>query len=459
MTETIERTAKGLRTGFEGAVILPGEVDYDKARQLFNGMIDRRPAVIAQCASVADVKRALASGRQAGLEIAVRGGGHGVAGRALSEGGLVIDLRRMCAVTVDADRRLARVEGGATMGHMDRATEPHGLAAAGGRVSTTGVGGYILGGGDGWMARLLGLACDGLVEVELVTASGEVVRASESENAELFWALHGGGGNFGVATSFTVRLHPMRNVTVALPVWSAERGEEILCAYRDFMAAAPDTVGGAALYLTGPPEDFVPEHLQGRRCFALLVIHAGDGEEGRRALAPMLALGHAGAFVGAMPYADLQCMLDDPPGYRNYWSAEYLDVFPDEAVAAFCAAAEAMIVPSPTQHPVFPQGGAIARGPAEYPIPWRGAPWAVHPFGLWEDPADDARGKAWAQGVRRAMRPWARGDVYLNFIGDEEGHDRVVAGWGRENYSRLQRVKREYDPLNVFRLNHNIRPE
>jgi len=459
MTKTTERMADRLRKGFEGAVILPGEADYDEARKVFNGAIDRRPAVIAQCASVADVQRAIRYGRDAELEIAVRGGGHGVAGRALSEGGLVVDLRRMCVVTVDSERRLARIAGGATMSNLDRATEPHGLAGAGGRVSTTGVGGYILGGGDGWMARKLGLGCDGLVEVELVTAAGEVVQASETENAELFWALHGGGGNFGVARSFTVRLHPMRSVTVALLVWPAERGEEIVHAYRDFMEAAPDEVGGAAVYVTGPTEEFVPERLQGQLCCATLLIHAGAEEEGQRALAPMLALGHAGAFVGAMPYADMQCMLDDPPGYRNYWSAEYLDGFPDGAVAAFCASAEAMIVPSPSQHVLIPQGGAIVRGLADYPIPWRGAPWAVHPFGLWENPADDVRGKAWAQGVRRAMQPWARGDIYLNFIGDEEGRDRVIAGWGKENYSRLQRVKREYDPQNVFRLNHNISRE
>ena len=459
MTKTTEWTAEQLRKGLEGAVILPGEADYEEARKIFNGAIDRRPAVIAQCASVADVQRAIRHGREAELEIAVRGGGHGVAGRALSEGGLVVDLRRMCAVTVDPERRLARIAGGATMSHMDRATEPHGLAGAGGRVSTTGVGGYILGGGDGWMARKLGLGCDGLVEVELVTAAGEVVHASETENADLFWALHGGGGNFGVATSFTVRLHPMRTVTVALLVWPAERGEEIVRAYRDFMQAAPDEVGGAAVCLTGPAEEFVPERLQGRLCCVTLLIHAGTEEEGQRELAPMLALGHAGAFVGAMPYADMQCMLDDPPGYRNYWSAEYLNGLPDGAVAAFCASAEAMIVPSPSQHVLIPQGGAIARGLADYPIPWRGAPWGVHPFGLWEDPADDSRGKAWAQGVRRAMQPWARGDIYLNFIGDEEGRDRVIAGWGKENYSRLQRVKREYDPQNVFRLNHNISPE
>jgi FAD/FMN-containing dehydrogenase len=459
VTVPTEKTMERLRAGFDGAVIVPGEAEYDEARKLFNGMIDRRPAAFAQCANVADVQRALRFGREAGLEIAVRGGGHGVAGRALSEGGLVIDLRRMNAVTVDPEARTARVAGGATMSHLDRATEKHGLAAAGGRVSTTGVGGYILGGGDGWMARHLGLACDNLVAVELVTAAGDVVHASEKENPELFWALHGGGGNFGVATAFTVRLHPMSNVNLALLFWPAARGEKIVQAYRDFMEGAPNEVGGAALFMTGPAEEFVPESMRGRLCCAVLLVHAGAEEDGRRVLAPMLALDHAGGFVNAMPYADMQCMLDDPPGYRNYWSAEYLGGLPDEAVAAFCTSAEAMIVPSPSQHPLFPQGGAIARGPAEFPIPWRGAPWAVHPFGLWADQSDDERGRAWAQGVRKAMRPWARGDVYLNFIGEGEGSDRVIAGWGKDKYTRLQRVKREYDPQNVFRSNHNIRPE
>jgi hypothetical protein len=224
------------------------------------------------------------------------------------------------------------------------------------------------------------------------------------------------------------------------------------------MEGAPDEVGGAALYLTGPSEEFVPQALRGKLCCALLAICVGGEEVARRAMAPLLALGHAGGFVNEMPYADMQCLLDDPPGYRNYWSVEYLDSLPDEAVAAFADSARRMIVPSPSQHPIFPQGGAIARGPAEFPIPWRGAPWAVHPFGLWDNPADDERGRAWAQDVRKAMQPWARGDVYLNFIGEGEGVDRVIAGWGRDNYARLQRVKRKFDPDNVFRSNHNILP-
>jgi FAD/FMN-containing dehydrogenase len=458
MTSTTAHATLGrLRKGFTGELIAPGDAAYDDARAVFNAMIDRRPSVIAQCDGVDDVIRALRFGRDQGLEIAVRGGGHSVAGRSLTDGGLVIDLRRMNRVSVDAGSRTATVAGGATMSDMDRATEPYGLATTGGRVSTTGVGGYTLGGGDGWLARKLGLACDNLLTVELVTADGRVVRASEDENPELFWALHGGGGNFGVATSFTFRLQELPSVTAALLFWPAEAGPEVLRAYRDFLVTAPDEVGGGFLYVTGPEEGFVPRHLVGKLAVALLLAYAGPEGEAREVAAPLLGLGHEGQLMVELPYAELQCMLDDPPGYRNYWSVEYLDGLPDEAADRFCARAHDMIVPSPSQHVFIPQGGAIARGPADYPVPWRSAPWCVHPFGLWEDPADDQRGSQWARDVREDLRPWATGAVYLNFIGDE-GADRVVAGFGRENYERLARVKAEYDPENVFRLNHNIRP-
>ena len=458
MTTRTELPLHRLREELAGAVLLPGERAYDTARTLFNAMIDRRPAVIAQCADVEDVQRALAFGRDNGLDIAVRGGGHGVAGRALCDGGLVIDLRKMNAVSVDPGRGTAQVAGGATMGDLDRATQPHGLAAPGGRVSTTGVAGYLLGGGDGWMARKLGLACDSLVEAEIVTADGTLLRANEAENTELFWALHGGGGNFGVATRFTLRLHPLSTITFAFLFWPVEAAETVLTRYRDYMEAAPDDLGGAALLLTGPEEPFVPEALQGRRCLALLVAVAGADGEARPLLKPMLGLGHAGGCVETVPYADFQCMFDDPPGYRNYWSAEYLSNLPAPAVAAFCAAGCGIPVPSPSMQPLFPQGGAIARGPADTPLPWRGAPWAVHPMGMWEDPADDEAGRAWAHGVRAAMQPWSHGAVYLNFLGAEEDAERIVAGWGAGNYARLQRVKRACDPHNVFRNNHNIAP-
>ena len=454
----IDATAlDGFRREFTGDVTVPDDPGYDGARTLFNAMIDRRPGVIAQCRGVDDVKRAIRFGREQGLEIAVRGGGHGVAGRALVDGGLVIDLRGMNSVSVDTDTGTATVAGGATMSDLDRATEPHGLATTGGRVSTTGVGGYTLGGGEGWLARKMGLACDNLLAVELVTADGDVVHASDADHPELFWALHGGGGNFGVATSLTFRLHELGDVTTMLLFWPPEAGPEVLCAYRDFMETAPDEVGGAMVYVTGPDEPFVPRHLVDKLALLGLVIYTGPEAEAREVSAPLLALGHEGEHIEEMPYADLQCLLDDPPGYRNYWSAAYLAAVPDEALERFCARAHDMIVPSPSQHVLIPQGGAIARGNADYPVPWRLAPWCAHPFGLWENAADDERGKKWAQGIRDDLTPWASGAVYLNFIGDE-GEDRVKAGFGPDNYARLARVKAQYDPDNVCHLNHNIKP-
>ncbi len=452
-----DKALSQLRASLTGTVVTPDDPAYDETRAIFNGMIDKRPSAIALCETGQDVATAVRFARERGLELAVRGGGHSVAGSCLTDGGLVIDLRRMNAVDVDPGARTVRVGGGATMADMDRATQPHGLATTGGRVSTTGVGGFTLGGGSGWLERGFGLACDNLLAVELVTADGSTVRAGEKENPELFWALHGGGGNFGVATSLTLRLHPLPVTSAALLLWRAEAGPEVMRAYRDFMSGAPDELGGGMIHLTGPPEEFVPEHLVGELTCAVLLVYAGGLERAREVFAPMLALGHEGGLVTEIPYADLQSMFDDPPGYRNYWSAEHLDALPDEAVDVFCARARDMIVPSPSQHVLFPQGGAVGRAGDEFPVPWRHAPWIVHPFGLWEDPADDARGRRWAHDVRADLEPWSTGAVYLNFIGDE-GEERVVAGLGADNYKRLAGVKAEYDPDNLFRLNHNIKP-
>jgi FAD/FMN-containing dehydrogenase len=246
-------------------------------------------------------------------------------------------------------------------------------------------------------------------------------------------------------------------VTAALLLWAPEKGPDVVRAYRDFMEAAPDEVGGGLLYVTGPPEEFVPEHLVGRLACLVLITYAGGEAEARPVMTPMLELGHDAELIVERPYAELQCMLDDPPGYRIYWSAEHLSEFPDPAVDLFCARADEMIVPSPSQHVLFPQGGASARGPADYPLPWRQAPWTVHPFGAWENPADDERARQWTRDIRADVKPWSTGAVYLNFIGDE-GQERVVAGLGAENYQRLTAVKAKYDPDNVFRLNHNIKP-
>lgn len=446
-----------LREDLAGDVFAPGDAGYDEARTVFNAMIDRRPAVIAQCAHEDDVVRAVRFGRELDLNIAVRGGGHSVAGMALNDNGLVVDLRRMHGVTVHPGAEAVRVEGGATMSHLDRATQPYGLATTGGRASTTGVGGFVLGGGSGWLDRWCGLAVDNLLGVELVTADGERVRASADENPDLFWALHGGGGNFGVATALTLRLHELPEFSIALLLFRPEAGRQVVRTYRDVLESGPVEASGGLLYLTAPPEEFVPPHLVGSLVCVVLLTYAGPEEELRKVAEPLLALPHESEVVGAMPYADVQCMIDDPPGMRNYWSAEYLTGAPDDFVDVFCALAQTMPVPTGTQHVLFPLGGAIADGPAEYPVPYRDSPWAVHPFGIWADPADDRRCIPWVRDVREHVRPWTTGAVYLNFIGDE-GADRVRAGLGTENAARLGLLKRRWDPDNVFRFNHNIRP-
>ncbi|MFJ8861347.1 FAD-binding oxidoreductase [Streptomyces sp. NPDC102451] len=456
-TPATEAVPTGFRSEFTGDIHVPGDPGYDEARTVFNGMIDRRPAVVAQCASGTDVARALRLAREQDLEVAVRGGGHSVAGMALSEGGLVIDLRRMSTVEVDPDARSARVGGGAVMSDLDRATQPYALATTGGRVSTTGVGGFTLGGGSGWLERAFGLACDNLLAADVVTADGSTVHTSADENPELFWALHGGGGNFGVVTSLTLRLHELPAMSIALLLLRPENGPEAVRTYRDVMESAPDAAGGACIYITGPPEEWVPESLVGRLVCGVLVTYAGTEAELRDVAAPLLALEREADVITEIPYADLQCMLDDPPGMRNYWSAEYLDGLPDEAVAAYCSGAATMPVPSGTQHVLFPMGGEVARGGADYPLPWRSSPWAVHPFGVWESEEDDERTREWVRRVRGAVMPWASGAVYLNFIG-REGQERVVSGFGEHAYERLSRVKADYDPENVFHLNHNVKP-
>jgi FAD/FMN-containing dehydrogenase len=450
--------AGALREGFSGTVLTSDDAAYEDARQIFNSMIDRRPAVIAQCESAEDVAAAIAFGRERDLELAIRSGGHSVAGASLTDGGLVIDMRRMNEVTVDPDARTATAQGGATWGAFDAATQPYNLMATGGRVSTTGVAGLALGGGSGWLERKFGLACDNLLSVTLMTADGEPVTASEEENPELFWALHGAGGNFGVATELTFRLHELPHAVLALLLWPADRGPEVARTYRDLIAAgAPEELGGGIFYIFGPPEEFVPEHLQGQLCAGVVAVYAGTEAETRETLAPVLALEHEGGLIAEMPYAEIQCALDDPPGYRNYWSVEHMTDFPDEAVEIFCRRAHDMVAPSPSQHIMFPWGGAVARGADDWPLPHRHAPWAVHPLGLWESRDDDDQAIAWARGTCADMRPWATGGVYLNFVGDE-GADRVRAGYGDDNYERLARVKAEFDPENVFHLHHNIKP-
>ncbi|MFF5145582.1 FAD-binding oxidoreductase [Streptomyces sp. NPDC013157] len=435
-----------LREDLVGGVFAPGDPGYDEARTVFNGMVDRRPAVIAQCVDDADVVRAVRFGRELDLHIAVRGGGHSVAGSAVADAALVVDLRRMNGVTVDPVAEAVRVQGGAVTSRLDRAAQAYGLATTGSRGSTTGVGGFVLGGGSGWLDRAFGLAADNLLGVELVTADGERVRADADENPELFWALHGGGGNFGVVTALTLRLHELTVFSVALLRYPPSSGPDVVRAFREAIGTGPREAGGAVAYLSGAEPV----------CTAL-VTYAG-GEEGLRKVAgPLLTLPHAAEAVGPMPYSEAQCLLDLPSGLRNHWSAECLAALPDEAVDAWCGCAEGMPVSSGSQHLLFPLGGAIASGPAGYPVAYQDAAWVVHPVGIWADPADDERAIAWVRGVRAGVRPWATGAVPLNLVGDE-GPERVRAGLGVGNALRLGKVKRRWDPDNVFRFNHTVRP-
>ena len=447
-----------LKSRFKGRVILPHDGGYDESRALFNAMIDRRPAVIAQCSSAADVVSAVRFGRESGLPTAVRCGGHSVAGMSTVDDGLVIDVRNMKAIEVDAAEQTARCGAGLTWGELDRATQEHGLATTGGRVSSTGVAGFTLGGGSGWLERKYGLACDNLIAVELVTAEGEQLRASATENPDLFWALHGGGGNFGVATTFEFRLHRVGPIVLAgLMLWPGQRGREVLDAMREAMDDAPDELALAVVYLTGPPEQFVPPDLQGQLCCAGVVFWAGESPDGEKYARRFRELEPAVDLVGPMPYSEFQCMIDDPPGLRNYWTADYLDELSDEAIDVFASHSERMPVPSACQSIMFPWGGEIARvSTDDTPMAQRDARWVAHPFVLWESADQDDRHMAWGRGISADLKRFSTGGVYLNFIGDE-GQDRVRAAFG-DNYDRLAQIKARYDADNFFRLNQNIRP-
>jgi FAD/FMN-containing dehydrogenase len=352
-------------------------------------------------------------------------------------------------------RRIARVGAGARWAELDRATHEHGLATTGGRVSSTGVAGLTLGGGSGWLERKHGLACDNLLAVELVTAAGEHVRASADEHPDLFWALRGGGGNFGVATAFEFRLHPLAGeVFAGLALFPAERGRELMATYRDVMLAAPEELSLAFLYLTAPAEPDIPEHLHGRLVVAIAGMYAGPIEEGERLVRPFGT--PEVDFFGPMPYPEFQCMIDDPPGYRNYWTAEHLLDLPDAAIDAIARRSEEL-PPGPAQLFMVGWGGAVARvTEEESPLAGRDARFVVHPFGLWEDPADDERMIAWARAFREDLREFATGATYLNFVGDE-GPERVRSAYGPRSYERLSRVKAQWDPEDVFRATGNVR--
>ncbi|HYI35024.1 MAG TPA: FAD-binding oxidoreductase [Thermoleophilaceae bacterium] len=448
-----------LRFRLGGALHEPGSAEYEDTCSLFNGAIDRRPRAVARCAAADDVVAALACARAEGLPVSVRAGGHSVAGVCLVDDGLVLDVRDMADVEVDPGRRVARVGGGATWAQVDRATQEHGLATTGGRVSTTGVAGLTMGGGSGWLERQHGLACDNLLAAELVTAEGELVRADAAQNPELLWALKGGGGNFGVVTAMEFRLYPIASELLAgFVVHPASRRADLLRLAREVMADAPEQLGIGLLSIAAAPElEGIPEELQGRPAVLLGGMFDGSVAEGEQALAALRSYGPPAAdFFMPTTYADFQCALDDPPGLRNWWTAEQVPALTDAAIADVDALT-ARMPGEGSQMFVVPWGGQVARGAGHSPLAGRDAAWVVHPLLMWQDPAQDQAMAEYGRGFREAMRPHGSGQTYPNFIG-QEGEDRVKAGFGAYNARRLAQVKACWDAGNAFHGNHNIQP-
>jgi FAD/FMN-containing dehydrogenase len=459
MTDLFQRPPA--MAGFRGQVLMPDDPGYEDARRVFNGMVDRRPERIMRCADAFDVITAVNTARRMALPLSVYGGGHGVTGSAVVDGGVCIDLRMMNDISVDPAARTVKVGAGATWGQLDAATQEHGLAVTGGRMSTTGVAGLALGSGSGWLERAFGFTCDNLVSAKVVTAEGKLVIAAERENPDLFWGLRGGGGNFGIVTEFTFALHELGpTVLGGMQLYPAGMGGELVRFWRDFMTTAPDEVGSALAFITAPPVEFVPEPVRGQPVIGLIVCYAGDVEDGQRVLAPLLEFGPpAVAMVQPMPYVALQQLIDEgnPSGMQNYWSADFLAELPDEAADMLVSVATHPVSPL-TQVILIAGGGAIARVPEEATaFGQRNAPFNLHYLSLWQDPADDAVNIEHTRRVAASMRPWTTGRAYINFIGDE-GRARVEAAYGPEKFARLQQLKRVWDPDNVFCHNQNIPP-
>jgi FAD/FMN-containing dehydrogenase len=451
--------AAELRAQIGGGVIEPDDATYDEARAVYNAMIDRRPAAIARCATVRDVQAALELGRTSGVPVAVRGGGHSGSGFGTVDGGIVVDLSPMQLIEVDPERRTVRVEGGATWGQVDAATHPHGLATPAGIISTTGVGGLALGGGHGYLSRKYGLTIDNLLEAEVVLADGAVVTASETDHPDLLWALRGGGGNFGVVTAFTFRLHPVRNVVCGPTAWPVSATSDVLRWYRDFLPAQDDELYGFFAVMTVPPVDTFPEAFHLHKACAIVWCYIGDPAGAAEALAPVREMEPAFDGVGEAPYPGLQSAFDGlyPRGHQWYWRGDFFRTIPDSAVEAHARFADQLPSMQSTMH-LYPIDGAVNRvGAGDTAWAYRDSTFSQVIVGVDPDPAMASALKRWTVEYWDATHPYSAGGAYVNFMMDDEGQDRVRATYG-DNYQRLAEVKGVYDPQNLFRVNHNIRP-
>jgi hypothetical protein len=457
---TPAQAARQELTGFRGRLIGPGDAGYDEARAVYNAMIDKRPALIARCADADDVATAVGFARDHGLLLAIRGGGHNGAGLGTCDDGVVIDLSLLRDVEVDPGNRTVRVGGGCTWSDVDTATNEHGLATPSGIISTTGVGGLTLGGGLGHLTRKCGLSIDNLLEAELVLASGERVRASAGENTDLYWAIRGGGGNFGVVTSFTFRLHEVGTIFGGPTFWPIEQGTEVLSAYREFLPSAPRELNGFFAFHTVPPGPPFPEEIHLRKVCGIVWCYVGGEQDATAAMEPLMKavpepLMHG---VGPMPHPTLQSAFDGlyPKGEQWYWRADFVNEVPDEAVAIHQRFAEAMPTMKSTMHMYPINGAAHDVGSTDTPWSYREANWGSVFAGVDPDPANVGAIRKWTIDYFEALHPYSAGGAYVNMMMDE-GQERVRASY-RDNYDRLARIKAQYDPENLFRVNQNIQP-
>ena len=443
-----------------GGVIAAGHPDYEEARKIWNGMVDRRPALIARCLNEADIQAAVRFAAAHRMLVSVRGGGHHIAGNAVAEGGLMIDLSGMRGVRVDAQRRTARVEPGALLGDLDREAQAHGLAVPLGINSTTGVAGLTLGGGFGWLTRRHGLAIDNLREVRVVTADGVVRTASADSEPELFWALRGGGGNFGVATSFEFQLHPVGpEVYSGLVVYPFSQARQVLRAWRDFCAKAPDELSVWTVMRKAPPLPFLPESVHGQEVVIFALVWCGDVAKGEQAVAPVLKFGDpVGSALGPTPYAGFQTAFDPllAPGARNYWKSNNFKTLSDAALEVLIENV-GKLPGEACEIFVAQVGGAMGRvAPEATAFTGRDASFIMNVHGRWMEPAEDDKVRNWARAVFQQAAPHATASGYVNFLTEDEA-GRVADSYGI-NYPRLQAAKRRFDPDNLFRMNLNIAP-